>query len=77
MKKIIFIFIALLSIKSMNAQKKIYSTKTGTAWFDAGTGMEDITGTNKSVLSAMDASSGDMQFSILIKGFEFWSALLL
>lgn len=77
MKKIIFIFIALLSIKSMNAQKKIYSTKTGNAWFDAGTGMEDITGTNKSVLSAMDASTGDMQFSVLIKGFEFWSALLM
>lgn len=77
MKKFIFIFVALISIKSINAQNKIYSTKTATAWFDAGTGMEDITGTNKSVLSAMNANTGDIQFSVLIKGFEFWSALMM
>jgi len=77
MKKILFLSLALLSIKSINAQNKIYTTKTGQAWFDAGTGMEDITGTNKSVLSAFNPATGDMQFSVLIKGFEFWSALLI
>ena len=59
----------------LHAQVK-YSTKTGKAWFDAGTGVEDITGTNKSVISVFDPSTGKMQFKITIKAFEFWSALL-
>jgi len=58
------------------AQNKIYTTKSGEAWFDAGTGAEDITGKNKSVLSAFNPATGALQFSVLIKGFEFWSELL-
>jgi len=77
MKKIILIALTVFSLNSINAQTKLLTTKTGKAWFDAGTGMEDITGTNKSVLSALNPTTGDMQFSILIKGFEFWSQLLM
>ena len=76
MKKIIPIVFLTLCLHIVNAQTKLYTTKTGTAWFDAGTGAEDITGTNKSVLSAINPATGDLQFSILIKGFEFWSQLL-
>lgn len=76
MKKIVFIALIVFSINNINAQTKLLTTKTGKAWFDAGTGIEDITGTNKSVLSALNPATGDMQFSILIKGFEFWSQLL-
>ncbi len=76
MKKIIALsFVALLSLSGM-AQKKVYSTKTGTAFFDAGTGVEDISGTNKATVSAFDAISGQIQFSIMVKGFEFWSQLM-
>jgi hypothetical protein len=76
MKKIIlWSLVAFIGFQA-NAQKKIYSTKTGTAFFDAGTGVEDISGTNKSTVSAFDATSGQIQFKILIKGFEFWSQLM-
>ena len=75
MKKAIFLSILFFSMHEIQAQVR-YSTKTGKAWFDAGTGMEDITGTNKSVLSVFDPSTGKIQFKITIKAFEFWSALL-
>ncbi len=76
MKKIIlWSLVGFLSFEAAG-QKKLYSTKTGTAFFDAGTGVEDISGTNKATVSAFDASSGQIQFKILIKGFEFWSQLM-
>jgi hypothetical protein len=70
----VFIFLSISTVTI--AQNKIYSTKTGEASFDAGTGAEDITGKNKSVLSAFNPATGALQFSVLIKGFEFWSELL-
>ena len=76
MKKIIlWSLVALIGFQA-TAQKKLYSTKTGTTFFDAGTGVEDISATNKATVSAFDASSGQIQFKILIKGFEFWSQLM-
>lgn len=78
MKKIILataIFSAICSV-SFAQNKKVYSTKTGTTFFDAGTGVEDISATNKSTVSAFDAVSGQIQFSMNIKGFEFWSQLM-
>ena len=76
MKKIILYSFIALSTLQVSAQKKIYSTKTGTAFFDAGTGVENISATNKSTISAFDAVSGQIQFSIMVKGFEFWSQLM-
>lgn len=77
MKKIIFLS-ALIAISSSSfaQNKKVYSTKTGTTFFDAGTGVEDISATNKSTVSAFDAISGQIQFSLNVKGFEFWSQLM-
>jgi hypothetical protein len=75
MKKIVSLLAVAFLLHSAWAQK-IYSSKTGQAWFDAGTGMEDITGTNKSVTCAFKPSTGDLQFLVKIKGFEFWSQLL-
>ncbi len=73
MKKIIlWSLVAFISFQAAG-QKKLYSTKTGTAFFDAGTGVENISGTNKAVMSVFDAVSGQMQSSMLVKGFEFWS----
>ena len=75
MKKILILILISCTVSFANAQV-IYFTKTGKAWFDAGTGMEDITGTNKSVTSVFDPASGKIQFKVTIKAFEFWSALL-
>ena len=75
MKKIAFLFLFSCVQFITNAQT-VYSTKTGKAWFDAGTGIEDITATNKSVISAFDGTSGKIQFKISIKAFEFATALM-
>jgi hypothetical protein len=74
MKKIISLFLLILCINASQAQK--YFTRTGKIDFDAGTGVEDIKGTNKSVTSVLDVSTGQIQFQVLIKGFEFWSQLM-
>jgi hypothetical protein len=75
MKKLILITMVIMAVNFTEAQTKFY-TKSGQAWFDAGTGAEDITGTNKAVTSVIETSTGQIQFSMLIKGFEFWSQLL-
>jgi polyisoprenoid-binding protein YceI len=52
------------------AQNRFF-TKTGTIAFTAGTPLEDIDATNKSVTSIFDASTGQIEFAVLVKGFEF------
>lgn len=76
MKKLLLISLITLSLSNAFAQKKIYSTTTGTTFFDAGTGIENISATNKSTTSVFDAISGQIQFKIMNKGFEFWSQLM-
>jgi polyisoprenoid-binding protein YceI len=75
MKKLLFAIIALLFIHTSFAQKR-YFTKTGTVSFQAGTALEDIDGTNKSTTTVFDVSTGQIEFSLLVKGFEFKSALM-
>jgi hypothetical protein len=75
MKKIILVAIAFLIIQSGFAQKR-YFTKTGNISFKAGTALEDIDGINKSTTCIFDATTGDIQLAILIKGFEFKRALM-
>ena len=76
MKKSILIVTALFVISASFAQKR-YFTKTGNISFRAGTAVEDIDGINKSTTCIFDAASGDIQFAILVKGFEFKSALMM
>ena len=76
MKYSIFITLIIFLLQPSFAQKR-YFTKTGNVSFRAGTAIEDIDGLNKSTTCVFDASSGDIQFAILIKGFEFKSALMM
>jgi len=76
MKKIIVVASLLLLAFSAFSQKR-YFTKTGNISFKAGTAVEDINANNKSVTCVFDAQSGDMQFAVLIKGFEFKNALMM
>lgn len=57
------------------AQDKIF-TRTGTISFSAGTAIEDIDGVNKSVTSVVDTKTGQIEFAVLMKGFEFKRALM-
>ena len=75
MKKIILALTLFFLINSSFAQKRFF-TKTGNVSFRAGTAVEDVDGVNKSATCIFDASTGEIQFAILIKGFEFKSALM-
>ena len=56
------------------AQK--YISKTGHIWFFSHTPVEDIEAHNHQAASILNASNGEIQFSMLIKGFEFKKALM-
>lgn len=77
MKNLILFFCASLLVISTQAQDKFF-TKTGKVNFDATAPQspEDIAGVNKSVVCVLDSKSGNIQFAVLMKGFEFQRALM-
>lgn len=60
------------------AQDKFF-TKNGKITFDATAAKspENIDGINKTVICVLDIKTGDLQFSALMKGFEFERALMM
>ena len=75
MKTIYTILICFLLVNSSNAQGK-YLTKNGAVTFFSSALVEDIKADNNQVLSIIDASSGKMAISILMKSFQFEKALM-
>ena len=75
MKKLFFACLAVASLHTGFGQVR-YFTKTGNVSFQAGTALEDIDGANKSTTSVFDAGTGQIEFALLVKGFEFKSALM-
>lgn len=69
MKKIITIALLISIAFNINAQK--YMTKTGKIKFESKTPLEDITAENRKVVSVLDATTGALEFSLLMKGFDF------
>lgn len=65
----------LLMCNTVIAQTKLF-TKTGTISFTSKTAMENIEAVNNKVLSVWDTNTGNIEFSLLIKGFEFDRALM-
>lgn len=61
-----FLFLALAA----QAQGKYY-TKSGKINFYSEAALEDIEARNKSAVCVLDTKSGALQFSVLMKGFEF------
>lgn len=53
-----------------------YFTKTGEIDFKAGTPLEDIDAVNKSVSSVLDVATGQIEFALLVKSFEFRRGLM-
>lgn len=77
MKKLFFILAIIIASSSVvNAQK--YYTKAGKIYFDATTASspEKIEGVNRTATCVVDAQNGNMQFAVLMKGFEFERALM-
>jgi polyisoprenoid-binding protein YceI len=75
MKKLIFLSaIVMMIIPFASAQK--YMTKNGTIRFFSDGQTEKIEALNHQVNSALDASTGNFVFKVLIKSFEFEKALM-
>lgn len=67
----IFTFVIFILIASfVNGQDK-YFTKSGKVNFYSVTPLEDIAAGNTSAVAVLDTKAGTLQFSILVKGFEF------
>lgn len=72
-RPVLMLLFLLLSFFVYSQQR--YFTRNGTISFAAGTG-EDIDGINKTTTSVLDATSGQIEFAVLVKGFEFKRALM-
>ena len=71
MKSFIFLTLSFLLLSSVTlAQDKFY-TKNAKISFFSETPLEDIDAKNNSAVSVLDSKTGSLQFSLLIKGFEF------
>lgn len=77
MKKTIIVIIGLFLGNFAMAQGK-YFTKTGKITFDATTkeSPEKVQGVTKTAVAVLDATNGNIQFSVLMRGFQFEHALM-
>jgi polyisoprenoid-binding protein YceI len=75
MKKYALTAILFLGIYSTQAQDK-YFTKSGKIYFNASAKLEKVEATNRSVVAVMDTKTGALQFSVMLKGFDFEKALM-
>jgi len=78
MKKRSLFLIALFAsiINVIQAQEKFY-TKTGKIFFKCTKSpLEKIEAVNKSSICVLDTKTGNMEFAVLMKGFEFEKALM-
>ena len=75
MKTVLIFFTVLLFCLPSFSQNR-YFTRTGHVSFNAGTALEDIDAFNNAASSVLDISSGQIEFAVLIKGFEFKRTLM-
>lgn len=71
---LILIAIVLMGTAQLFAQK--YMTRSGHVWFHSEAPLETIEAHNYQVTSIIDIASGEVVFSMLIKGFQFEKALM-
>ena len=77
MKKIIASYLCmLLCLASLNSNAQKCYTKTGKISFFSSTALENIEASNRSVTALLDSKTGELQFTVLVKGFEFKKALM-
>jgi len=74
MKKIFLAFLSIGLFQIAGAQKFI--AKNGHIWLYSYTPIEVIEAHNRQVVSILDAATGDLQFNLLVKSFEFKIALM-
>lgn len=75
MKKITLLTITIFSVY-LNCSAQLYFTKNGRISFFSSTPMEDIKADNNQVISIINTSTGEFQFSVLNNAFHFKKALM-
>lgn len=75
MKKSFILSVAILFSLSVFSQAR-YFTKSGKISFYSKAPMEDIEAHNNNAISVVDKSTGELEFSVLMKGFQFEKALM-
>jgi len=70
------LILAIIITASRLASGQKYMTKNGTIKFFSETPVEKIEASNHQVNSALDFSTGNFVFKVLIRGFEFEKALM-
>ncbi|MGB4845631.1 MAG: YceI family protein [Ferruginibacter sp.] len=75
MKKIYVAFFLLFIQSTTHAQTRLYSKEARISFFSK-TAMENIVAQNNKALCVWDIASSRIEFSVLIKGFEFDRALM-
>jgi hypothetical protein len=73
--KMLYLMLAHLLCIAVNAQAKLYSKEAKISFFSK-TAMENVEAQNKRALCVWDTATGQLEFSVLIKGFEFDRALM-
>lgn len=74
MKRLFLLIVFLTTLLAVDAQK--YMTKNGYIGFYSHTPLEDIKAANNQVVSALDISTGEIVFQVLIRSFRFEKALM-
>lgn len=74
MKNVIMMCVLMMCAHLVSGQK--YFSKTGKISFYSDTPMEKIEATNSSASTVLDASTGNMEWAVLIQGFQFDKALM-
>ncbi len=74
MKQLLILSVCIALAASSNAQKMY--TKNGSISFFSKTAVEDIKADNNQVMSVINTQTGELQFSLLTKGFRFKKALM-
>ena len=75
MKQIVFFFLVTVVCCNMATAQKYY-TKNGSISFFSKAALEDIKADNNQVMSVINTQTGELQFSLLTKGFHFKKALM-
>ena len=76
LNKKMMIAVALVASATVSFAQSKYYTKNGKIEFYSKATLEDIDAKNKTVAAILDSQTGAMQFSVLMKGFEFEKALM-
>lgn len=75
MKKGLFILVMLFAFKQCATAQK-YFTKNGSISIFSKAPLEDISADNNQVMSVLNTTNGELQFSVLVKSFHFKKALM-